>query len=184
MRSVGRVSSATASARFAPALYALREALSSYRAHDLKLTVDGQQICGRYLLFEAMNISLLGPNLLLAPDANPSDGALDFVLVPDDRREEFHQYLSYRLERKQGAPSVIVRRAQRVTFAWQGSAVRFDDQAWPKTTTGEKQAMQSVGQNATIDISLWRGGLKMLVPRPDAKRRRGGDVVSYSAFTK
>jgi diacylglycerol kinase family enzyme len=164
MASLDRAGATAASARFAPALHSLRETLRDYRTHDLAMTLDDEPMSGRYVLFEAMNISLLGPNLLVAPDADPADGALDFVLLTDDRREEFDQYLSYRLERKQDAPCLVVRRARRATIKWDGSAVRFDDKAWPKTKR-RKQSKGEVGPDAEIEISLWPAGLDVLVPR-------------------
>jgi hypothetical protein len=118
-----------------------------------------------------MNISLVGPNLLLAPDANPSDGTLDFVLVTEDRRDELDQYLQYRLEQKRDdAPALIVRRGRRLRFTWHGSVVRFDDRAWPKGTTHRQRMARKVSKRLRADraageISLRRGGLELLIPR-------------------
>jgi diacylglycerol kinase family enzyme len=173
--SVRGSSSARVTAPFAPALSALRDALGGYRAHDLGLTLDGEPVSGRYLLLEAMNIGLVGPNLLLAPDADPSDGVLDFVLLTEDRRDELEQYLRYRLERKQEAPVLIVRRGRSLKFTWHGSMVRFDDQAWPSGTVHES-ALRELYERATregqadVEVSLRRAGLEILIPRQVAPR--------------
>jgi hypothetical protein len=49
-------------------LQMLKEHLSSFTPNNLKVTLDGRDISGEYF------ISYVGPNLCLAPHANPSDG--------------------------------------------------------------------------------------------------------------
>src|SRR5205085_10640168 len=95
-----------------PALRALHDALADYRALEIEATLDGADIRGRYLMLEAMNIRHIGPNLLLAPNADPGDGLLDFLLLTEDKRQEFAAYLAYRLEGKQEAPFLPVRRGK------------------------------------------------------------------------
>jgi diacylglycerol kinase (ATP) len=94
------------------ALRALGEALPKFEAVDAEVTLDGQDLSGRYLMLEAMNIRHIGPNLLLAPDADPGDGYLDLVMVEDSQREELAGYFEYRLEGKQDAPLLPVRRGK------------------------------------------------------------------------
>ena len=162
---------AHAGERLAGALRALQEALRGYRAHDLRVKLDGEDASGRYLLVEAMNVRLVGPNLFLAPDADPGDGALDFVLLPEERRGEFGEYLSYRLEGKQEAPYLEVRRGRRLEFVWDGSVVHFDDGAWPKKEKKRKKAWEKASKKArrdgppSVEITLKEGGLEFLIPR-------------------
>ena len=47
----------------------------------LHVTVDGRDLSGEYILFEVMNIKSIGPNLFLAPDADPGDGLFDVVCL-------------------------------------------------------------------------------------------------------
>jgi diacylglycerol kinase (ATP) len=57
----------------------LRRMLHDYPARQCKIEIDGQDISGRYVLWEAMNIHSVGPALHLAPRAATKDGQFDFV---------------------------------------------------------------------------------------------------------
>lgn len=57
-------------------------------------TLDDRDISGEYLLIEALNFPYIGPNLHLAPKADPSDGRLDIVLVPATEGRALDAYLS------------------------------------------------------------------------------------------
>ena len=149
----------------ATALRALREALPGYRAHDLRLRLDGEDLSGRYLMVEAMNISRVGPNLFLAPDADPSDGLLDVVVVSEEGREEFGQYLEYRLEGKQDAPLLCVRRGRRLEFSWDGPLLRFDDETWPKKKGKKAAGREWRDGPAAVEVTLEHAGLEFLIPQ-------------------
>lgn len=71
----------------------LHKIIMNYEAIDCKIEADGQVYTGRYLLAEIMNICSIGPNLNLAPDANPGDGKLEIVLVPENKRNELAAYI-------------------------------------------------------------------------------------------
>jgi diacylglycerol kinase family enzyme len=72
----------------------LREFLRHQRAKRIHVTIDGTDISGEYLLFEIMNMPLVGPNLYLAPGGHPGDGLLDVVVVPRAQRQDFDAYLA------------------------------------------------------------------------------------------
>lgn len=159
------------------ALRALREALESYEAHELNVRIDDEDASGRYLMVEAMNIRMIGPHLFLAPDADPGDGALDFVLLREDDREEFDEYLGHRLEGKQVAPFLPVRRGRRMSFEWDGSLLKFDDSAWPKEKKREELSREARrkergGDPIEVEVTLEKGGLILLLPAEE-KRREG-----------
>lgn len=48
---------------------------------------------GNALLIEIMNISSIGPNLVLSPDAQTDDGLLDIVCIQEEQRDEFAAYI-------------------------------------------------------------------------------------------
>ena len=52
----------------------LRQMLHDYPARQWKIEIDGKDISGRYILWEAMNIHSVGPALYLAPRAATRDG--------------------------------------------------------------------------------------------------------------
>jgi hypothetical protein len=76
-------------------LQLLREYLEKCPATEVKGTLDGENISGRYLLFEALLTQFIGPNLPLAPNILLDDGLFDVVMVstaqsgtaPGDLRE-------------------------------------------------------------------------------------------------
>ena len=146
----------------ATALRALRDSLPVYRARDLRLRLDGGDLPGRYLMVEAMNIRSVGPNLFLAPDADPSDGLLDFVLLTEGERDEFSAYLDYRLDGKQDAPRLTVRRGRRLEFGWDGPRLRLDDEAWPEGARSSES-----GGPAAVEITVERAGLEFLIPQSE-----------------
>jgi diacylglycerol kinase family enzyme len=146
------------------AVRALHDALADYRAVELRATLDGADISGRYLMLEALNIRHVGPNLFLAPDADPSDGYLDFVLCTEDKRREVADYLAYRLEGKQAAPFLPVRKGKSLKLTWPGCPFRLDDKLWPsKQHTGKKDKPQRAAP-VEIEIRLRRKSLAVLLP--------------------
>lgn len=50
------------------------------------IEVDGVDVSGPFLGVEAMNIRELGPNIEVAPAADPGDGSFDVVLLPESTR--------------------------------------------------------------------------------------------------
>ena len=57
------------------------------KLHPYEIEVDGEQITGSYLLVEIVNISAIGPQLLISPDSDPSDGKFELVLAGEHERD-------------------------------------------------------------------------------------------------
>jgi diacylglycerol kinase (ATP) len=133
--------------------------VTNYQAHDLKITIDGEDFSGQYLLLEAMNINFIGPNLLLAPDADPSDGHLDFVFVSEGERNEFEDYLTRRLECKDSPAGITVRRGKKLEVQWQGEEIHVDDRIWTK------RIARSGADTMPVEVSLQNHALEFLAPR-------------------
>jgi diacylglycerol kinase family enzyme len=123
--------------------------------HALKLTLDDRDLSGEYILVEAMNIRSVGPNLVLAPHAEPGDGLLDVVLITKDDEAELSEYLSNRIGKGTGSHGLTGRRARRLRIECAGSRIHIDDDLWP-----EKGAPTS----AVVEIALADQVLEMLVP--------------------
>ena len=109
----------------------LRERLRSFTPNRLQITLDGRDMSGEYVLLEVMNISYIGPNLCLAPHANPSDGLLDIVLVSKDDQDNLSQCLSHCIKGKLPYPGLTVRKAEHLQIEWDGFTVHIDDEVWP-----------------------------------------------------
>ncbi len=90
----------------AVALAKLLEIALTYRAKPAKIWIDGRLHEGDYLLVEVLNIRSVGPNVILAPHADPTDGALEVVLIQEKDREAFVDYLR-RLQQGDGAPRSV-----------------------------------------------------------------------------
>lgn len=76
------------------ALRALRKLTLSADTTPYRIQADNQIFEGRCILLEVMNIRSVGPNLVLAADAKTDDGVFDIVVVGDDQRDEFADYIS------------------------------------------------------------------------------------------
>src|SRR5215467_325025 len=109
----------------------LKERLQSYQSKKVKVTLDGQDLSGDYILLEALNIAHIGPNLQLAPDANTGDGLLDVVLLPKSESDRLKRYLSDCVEGKPSGLSLPVRRGRHLQMEWYGFAIHIDDEMWP-----------------------------------------------------
>lgn len=144
-------------ARIAYALEMLRERLARASPHALKLTIDGNDASGEYVLFEAMNMEFVGPNLYLAPDIQPADGLLDLVLVSVDERDKLRKTLAQWSDGERAHPDLPRQRARVIELEWDGSAVHFDDEAWPPEGA-EPAALTH------ITISVERDALLFLAP--------------------
>jgi diacylglycerol kinase (ATP) len=141
----------------------LQERLRDFPAKDLKLTLDGEDLSGEYVLAEALNVKYVGPNLMLAPEADPGDGLLDMVLLRDGERAELGDYLEARLAGESRPPRLAARRGRHLRIEWSGFAVHVDDEAWP----GDSGVPDAP---AFIDVRVDRHALEFLVParRPPA----------------
>jgi diacylglycerol kinase (ATP) len=107
----------------------LDDLLARASTSSWRITLDGEGFEESLLLLEVLNTPLLGPSLRLAPDADPSDGLLDVVLLRDHDREA----LAAQLEGTAAAPpSFDVRRARQVIIETDGAASHLDDELWPR----------------------------------------------------
>jgi diacylglycerol kinase (ATP) len=132
----------------------LKERLWSCPVKTLKLTLDGHDLSGEYILLEVMNIKTIGPNLCLAPQADPSDGLLEVVLVSDRERAKLSSYLADSIEGKPGSPDVVVREGRHLEFEWEGSVIHIDDEVWP--TDGSTVPRSPAVVDVTVDSKALR----------------------------
>lgn len=132
--------------------------LQSYPAQNLELILDGEPVNGEYILLEMMNTPLVGPNLFLAPDADPGDGFLDVVLVTKVERRKFSRYLRDSIEGSLRIPDFSVRRAREIKMEWTGFAVHVDDDVWPdKGVSFDRHSM-------TIAVTVNHHAVEFLAP--------------------
>ncbi len=117
----------------ARALYLLGTILAETAPVQWGVELDDVDVSGDYVAVEALNVRFAGPNIPLAPDADPGDGLLDVVLVDDAGRAQLDRYLRERLEHGSARLSgLTVRRARRVRLSVPASVpFHLDDRLWP-----------------------------------------------------
>jgi len=143
---------------------ALEAMVAEYPPCEVEVTIDEQKLAGKYVLIEAMNIKSVGPNLQFAPEADPGDGLLDFVLVTDDERAAMLDYLRRRRRSPEAWPRLTVHRGRHIRVAWQGAEVHLDDKIWLDKEDHEEAASES-SHAPVIDVTVERNGLRFLVPQ-------------------
>ena len=146
-------------------LRSLMQRLRAQRAEEMRVTLDGRDASGRYLMVEGMNTNCIGPNLVLAPQADPTDGILDVVLLGERERERLEAYIEDRLEGRDEPPLLPVRAARRLEIEWEGTLVHLDDELWPPVSTedGEAGRPPPAGREG-MRIALERQALEFLIP--------------------
>ena len=142
----------------------LHERLQDSPTVTLQAMLDGHDISGEYILLEAMNTRHVGPNLHLAPHANPSDGLFDVVRVLKGEQRKLEAYLSSYLGGQRGEPSLRVERGQHLQIDSGELDVHIDDTSWSGT-----QAPSS-GAPSPIDVTIDHHALEFLVPRGEDAR--------------
>jgi diacylglycerol kinase (ATP) len=121
---------AAAHDRMAHILRLLQGSIRHSPARDVTVELDGRGLSGKYFLVEAMNTKFIGPNLHLAPDADPADGRLDLVLLTDDDREMLARYVESELN-GHTKPRPVSHRGRHLHLRWEGFPVHIDDEVWP-----------------------------------------------------
>jgi diacylglycerol kinase (ATP) len=108
----------------------LRRMLHDYPARQWKIEIDGKDISGRYILWEAMNIRSVGPALHLAPGAETRDGRFDFVCARTADRARLMEHFEARVAGKKSKSPLPTRRFRNLRIVWKGSTIHLDDELW------------------------------------------------------
>lgn len=114
------------------ALRRLKEAAQTAEPVEIGARLDGVDISGNYLLFEAVNLPYIGPNLYIAPDNRAGDGQLEVVLVPETQRSRLVKYLEHWHENRERLSLLPSRRGKHLQIEWTGFALHIDDKLRPK----------------------------------------------------
>jgi diacylglycerol kinase (ATP) len=123
-------------------------------------TLDGESLEGPFVLVEVMNTGLIGPNLRIAPDADPGDGSFDVVLVGDADRQALAAYIDRYLDGDETPPDLPVRRAQHVRLSLEAARVHIDDEVWPDA----ESPPPALDAPFEVDLRIEPGALQVLVP--------------------
>jgi len=136
-----------------------REHLEVSPAVELDATLDGEDISGRYVLFEVLNMKYIGPNLFLAPEVEHNDGEFEVVLLSDKHRQRLHNHIKHWQEGKPRPPNFGSHHGSRLRIEWTGFPIHIDDKIWPKNGKPNEKS------RATIDIEVEPKAMTFLVPK-------------------
>lgn len=136
----------------------LRNALVTGKDHWFDVTVDGQSICDKAALLEVANMRYIGPRLALAPSADPGDGELDVVWLPEDGRGRLGEWLRD-ADDDDAEPPVKTCSGAVIQMHHVCGQIRIDDQYWPPEPDPHHEDTA-----ADIEISVNRRALTVLVP--------------------
>ena len=114
------------------ALRRLKETAKTAEPVEISAQLDGVDISGSYLLFEAVNLPFVGPSLLIAPENRVGDGQLEVVLVPESRRAQLVRYLDQWHENRERGSLLPSRRGKHLQIEWTGFALHIDDKLRPR----------------------------------------------------
>jgi diacylglycerol kinase family enzyme len=121
-----------------------------------RVTVDGEMFEGEFLAVEVMNTPVIGPNIELAPDADPGDGQLDVVFIDPDVRDELAGFLQSLVNGEVGEmPSVEAIQGEKVRLEWAGLPLHYDARVF---------AVEE-GQETSVTCDLHPTSLEVWIPR-------------------
>ncbi len=146
---------AQARERVALALEILRKQAADCDAVEIAADLDREDISGRYLLFEVVNLPYVGPSLYLAPDSQPGDGTFEVVMVSEAERDRLQNYLASWQDNRERLSVLPTRRGKRLRLHWSGFDLHIDDELLPGA--------------ASAPVALDIGNLAVEFIAPDAK---------------
>ena len=130
-------------------------------AIDLDALIDGRPCSGRFVLFEVMNIALIGPNLNLAMSADPSDRHFDVVLVREFERDMFRECLEAEAAGMPWPHELTTIRGSTLELASGSFPVHLDDEVYAPRQSGRGAAR--------IRLAM-REGVRLVVPQRNGAR--------------
>jgi diacylglycerol kinase family enzyme len=140
----------------------LRRMLHDYPARQWKIEIDGKDISGRYLLWEAMNIRSVGPALHLAPRAATKDGRFDFACARQADCALLAKHFDARVAGKKSNSPLPARRFRELRIVCKASTIHLDDKLW----TDKEQSGKSFNE---IKITVKPAALIILQPAATIK---------------
>jgi len=146
------------------ALALLQRIVAAQAPEFRRLVLDGVDLSGEYLMVEAMNLPLAGPNVQLAPGADLSDGQLDLVTVSERERPLVEDYLHARLAGEVAPLELPVRRGRRIELGAGPEELHVDDDVWEPDAPGAG-TRASKPPSGEVTISLEEKSVEVLVPR-------------------
>lgn len=127
----------------------------------LCVDLDDRRHDDAFLMFEVLNIGLIGPNVRLSPDADTADGLFDVVLASDADRPGLHRYLAARTDGDDATVSLPIHRVREIRVSVEGTRIHIDDELWPP----EEEAPPAASTSFEVHLTMLPGALSVLLPQ-------------------
>lgn len=134
------------------ALKILHELILNAPVKKCDLQINEKDYSGNLLLLEVMNIRSIGPNLTLAPDADPGDGEFDVVVITEKQRDALGAYVAKKLEGIEMPFEFPIIKGKKLTVFWDGIHGHIDDEYY------------KIEKATEVKIELREALLEFLVP--------------------
>jgi diacylglycerol kinase (ATP) len=131
--------SGSASDKVDAALRRMKQTAEEAEAIQVVAALDGEDISGKYLMMEALNLHYVGPNMRLALDGKPGDGEFEVVLVTEEERTRFILYLEAWRDNRDRLAVLPSHRGKHLKIEWTGFPLHIDDKLYPKKDPEPKE---------------------------------------------
>lgn len=105
--------------------------LAQATPRHIRITADGRDLTGDYLLALAMNSAIIGPHMELAPDANVGDMQLRLLLIGESQRPALKRYLERLIAGDDASVDLDTHNVRHVWMDWKQRFGHVDDSPWP-----------------------------------------------------
>ena len=139
-------------AKIQTALELLHQIALAYEPRKCELEVDGANHSGKFLLAEIMNTRSIGPNLVLSPGSDVSDGELEVMLVPENHKEKFASYILSKMSGVEQKFEASILKGKNIRISWEGTHIHVDG------------AVVKTNKAKEVRIELMEGLVEFLVP--------------------
>lgn len=110
------------------AISVLKDIIKNFQPRFAKIEIEGTVHSGNFLIVEVMNMKSVGPNLHLAPLANPGDGEFEVVMIPESQRDKLLRLVS-NMEKGISEPLLFdTLKAKNLSIHWEESYLHVDDE--------------------------------------------------------
>jgi diacylglycerol kinase (ATP) len=135
------------------AIGAAVQTLREFTPKAFRVWLEDEPLEEPLMMLEVMNTPSIGPRLRLAPEADPSDGFLDVVMVLPDQHVGFTGYIANLVQgRFTDLPNVTHRRVRKVALEWDGSPFHTDD------------LVHQFDTPERLEIEVWPAALQLWLP--------------------
>lgn len=126
----------------------------AYEIHPVvtRLTVEGRDASGEFLLLQVMNLDRVGPGAQLVPASDPADGWLDLVRVSENERALLQDKMHDCLAGLSRPEQFDVRRCRSLAFSAGPCDLLIDDEVF------------ALEARADVEIGIVPRALKLVLP--------------------